>query len=203
MSAHVDRPGAPSTAVVVTHYRSVEALRASLLSVRDHADLADTEVVVADSEVQPGTEALVAEILPQARFLGFADDVGYAVSVNAALDVTTAPYVLVLNADVRIERGTVEGLRAALDADEGVGLVAPLLSYDDGTPQTSGFRFYRPTTVLHRRTPTGDTRWGRGVSVMGSESASRSPLERGTAAGDSPVGGAEIAPADTRVGSGT
>jgi len=151
----------PSVTVIVTHYKSVDALRSSLESVRECTDPSRTEVVVADSEVQPGTEAMVAEILPGARFLGFADDVGYAVSVNAALRVTTAPHVLVLNADVRIEPGTVEALSAALDADPTLGIVGPLLSYDDGTRQLSAFRFYRPTTVLHRRTATGRTRWGR------------------------------------------
>lgn len=161
MPSHAEIPQTPSVAVIVTHYKSPDALRASLESLRDHADLRDTEVVVADSETQPGTEALVKELVPQTRYLGFDDDVGYAVSVNAALEVTTAPLIMVINADVRIEHGTLEELQAALVSDEQLGLVAPLLSYDDGTPQVSAFRFYRPTTVLHRRTFTGDTPWGR------------------------------------------
>ena len=161
----MSEPGSPeapaSVAVIVTHYKSLPALRASLTSVRDMADLARTEVVVADSEVQEGTEAAVAEILPSARFLGFADDVGYAVSVNAGLAGTQAPYVLVLNADVRISPGMIETLVAALEADPSLGLVSPVLRYDDGTLQDSAFRFYRPTTILHRRTALGTTRWGR------------------------------------------
>lgn len=162
-------PQAPAVAIIVTHYKSPDALRASLESLRDHADLAHTEVVVADSETQPGTQALVAHLVPQARYLGFDDDVGYAVSVNAALEVTTAPLIMVINADVRIEQGTLEELQAALRADEQLGLVGPLLSYDDGTPQISAFRFYRPTTVLHRRTFTGETSWGRAALVRFTE----------------------------------
>ncbi len=161
MTSSTEHPQTPSVAVIVTHYKSLDALRASLVSLRDNTDLHDTEVVVADSETQPGTEALVHDLVPHARYLGFHDDVGYAVSVNAALEVTTAPLIMVINADVRIEPGTLEALRAALRADERLGLVAPLLRYDDGTLQVSAFRFYRPTTVLHRRTFTGSTPWGR------------------------------------------
>ena len=156
-----DAGDGPALTVVVTHYKSVPALEASLRSVRDAVDLERTEVVVADSEEQPGTRQLVHGIVPGATFLGFADDVGYAVSVNAALRVTTAPYVLVLNADVRVGRDTVERLVGALEHDPSLGLVGPVLRYDDGTRQDSAFRFYRPTTVLHRRTATGRTPWGR------------------------------------------
>jgi GT2 family glycosyltransferase len=67
----------------------------------------------------------------------------------------------VINADVRISPGMVESLIGALQADDGLGLVAPVLRYDDGTLQDSAFRFYRPTWILHRRTPTGKTAWGR------------------------------------------
>lgn len=148
-------------AIIVTHYKSVPALRASLESICATLDLADTEVVVVDSEVQEGTEDVVREIVPQARFIGFTDDVGYAVSVNAGLDATRAPYVLVLNADVRISKGMVESLVGALEADDSLGLVAPVLRYDDGSLQDSAFRFYRPTWILHRRTATGRTAWGR------------------------------------------
>jgi N-acetylglucosaminyl-diphospho-decaprenol L-rhamnosyltransferase len=158
----MSEPGSPpSVAIIVTHYKSVPALQASLTSIRAVADLGATEVVVADSEEQPGTEQVVQEILPQATYLGFADDVGYAVSVNAGLAATTAPHVLVLNADVRLQPGTVEELVGALQADEGLGLVGPVLRYDDGTLQDSAFRFYRPATILHRRTRTGATPWGR------------------------------------------
>ncbi|WP_346621266.1 glycosyltransferase family 2 protein [Blastococcus montanus] len=148
-------------AIIVTHYKSVPALEASLVAIRDVADPGRTEVVVADSEVQPGTEEAVRAILPGTNFIGFADDVGYAVSVNAGIQATSAPYVLVINADVRIAEGTVEKLVAALEADPSLGLVAPILRYDDGALQDSAFRFHRPTTILHRRTMVGGTAWGR------------------------------------------
>ncbi|MGY5882429.1 glycosyltransferase family 2 protein [Modestobacter lacusdianchii] len=154
-------PDAAVVAVIVTHYKSVPALRASLESIRDVADLSATEVVVADSEVQAGTEAVVAEILPDATFIGFTDDVGYAVSVNAGLEVTQAPYVLILNADVRISPGMIDALVNALEEDDRLGLVSPVLRYDDGTLQDSAFRFYRPTTIAYRRTRLGRTPWGR------------------------------------------
>ncbi|MGY1745195.1 glycosyltransferase family 2 protein [Blastococcus sp. SYSU D00695] len=176
----------PSVAIVVTHYKSVPALEASLRAVAEHADLAATEVVVADSEEQPGTRELVASIIPSARFVGFADDVGYAVSVRAALEVTTAPYLLVLNADVRVSAGTIETLRDALARDPGLGLVGPVLRYDDGALQDSAFRFYRPQTIAYRRTPLGTrTPFGRRALARFSEPSRE--VERALAAGSAEV----------------
>src|SRR3982750_140447 len=50
-----------------------------------------------------------------------------------------------------------------------------------------------------RRAPAG----GGGAGVVERISASRSPLENGTAAGDSPVGAAPVLLSGTQVGSGT
>jgi N-acetylglucosaminyl-diphospho-decaprenol L-rhamnosyltransferase len=161
MTDHSTAVDPAKVAVIVTHYKSVPALRASLESILAVADPATTEVVVVDSEEQEGTEALVREIASHATFIGFPDDVGYAVSVNAGVAITHAPYILVLNADVRISPGLIETLIGAFEDDSSLGLVSPVLRYDDGTLQDSAFRFYRPTTILHRRTSTGQTAWGQ------------------------------------------
>lgn len=154
--------GAPArVAVIVTHYKSIPALRASLTSIRDHADQGRTEVIVADSEEQPGTAEEVRALVPSATFIGFEEDAGYAVSVGAALEATTAPFILIINADVRISEGMIDTLVGALHSHPHLGLVAPVLRYDDGSLQDSAFTFYRPSTVLHRRTRTGRTAWGR------------------------------------------
>jgi GT2 family glycosyltransferase len=170
-------------AVIVTHYKSLPALRASLTSVRDFADLRRTEVIVADSEVQPGTAEEIADLLPGARHIAFADDVGYAVSVGAALEATKAPHVLVLNADVRISPGMIDTLVEALERSPQLGIVAPVLRYDDESLQDSAFRFYRPLSVLHRRSMTGRTRWGRAALRRFTEPSRE--VERAMARGDS------------------
>lgn len=177
---------AARVSVVVTHYKSVPALRASLTAIREHADADRTQVIVADSEEQPGTAAEVAALVPSATYIGFEDDAGYAVSVGAALKVATAPYVLILNADVRISADTIDTLVAALERDPRLGIVAPVLRYDDGSLQDSAFRFYRPTSVLHRRTFTGRTAWGR--AALQRFAAPSRAVERALEAGsDEPV----------------
>jgi N-acetylglucosaminyl-diphospho-decaprenol L-rhamnosyltransferase len=161
MTDHSSLVDPAKVAVIVTHYKSVPALRASIESILAVADPASTEVVVVDSEEQDGTEALVRELASHATFIGFPDDVGYAVSVNAGVAITHAPYILVLNADVRISPGLIETLIGAFEDDSSLGVVSPVLRYDDGTLQDSAFRFYRPSTILHRRTATGRTAWGK------------------------------------------
>lgn len=154
-------PGTPSVAVVVTHYRALPVLQANLVALAAVLDPATSEVVVCDSAAEPPAQAVVAAAHPGARYVPFVENVGFARLVNAGIAASTAPLVLVLNADVRLEADTLPALVRALDEHPSLGLVAPVLLNDDGSRQASAFAFHRASTVLHRRTATGRTPWGR------------------------------------------
>ncbi len=145
--------------VVITHYRSPELLRDCLAAVNQATCGLDAEVVVCDSAAVPGVAELVAAA--GAQYVGFADNVGYARLVNAGMLTSHGELLLVLNADVRITRASLEGMMHRLNARQDVGAVGPHLVGPQGEHQPSAFRFYRPATVLARRTPFGRTRWGR------------------------------------------
>jgi N-acetylglucosaminyl-diphospho-decaprenol L-rhamnosyltransferase len=148
-------------AVVITHYKSPDELARSLRSLLPAGGGVDLDVVVADSEAQPGVGEIVAREFPTARYLPFDENVGYARLVNAGLKATDSEYVLVLNADVEVDREAIAGLARHLDENPRVGVVGPELTYRNGAHQTTAFAFYRPFTILARRTPVGRTRWGR------------------------------------------
>jgi len=154
---------APSgdVAVVVTHYRNPDDLRRNLLSIATHGGLRIGEVWVVDSEAMSAARKVVREIMPDAHYLPFRLNVGFAALVNMGVAASTAPYVLVLNADVELTQGCVEELANELDQEPDRGVVFPQLRYADNSPQHSTFAFYRPTTVLYRRTALGKSRRGR------------------------------------------
>lgn len=151
----------PRVAVVITHYRSVSDLNRCLRSIAEHGGDRVAEVVVCDSAALPRHSDAVHDALPRARYLGFQRNVGYAALVNAGVTLSHAEYVLVLNADVELGAGAVDQLAAHLDAHDRVAVAAPRLDGLDGELQHSTFRFYRPMTVLYRRTPLGRTGRGR------------------------------------------
>jgi GT2 family glycosyltransferase len=147
--------------VIVTNYRSPDALFACLGSVEDALVDTERQVFVCDSEAESRTGALVAESFPSVEYRPFTDNVGYARLVNAGLRESRGDVVLVLNGDTLISREAVETLHEHLRADASTGMVGPRLLYADGSHQPSAFRFYRPSTILARRSSFGRTERGR------------------------------------------
>jgi GT2 family glycosyltransferase len=148
-------------AVVVTHYRNPDDLRRNLLSIATHGGQRIREVWVVDSEAISGARNVVREIMPEAHYLPFRLNVGFAALVNMGVAASTAPYVLVLNADVELTHDCVDELANELDHEPDRGVVFPQLRYADNSLQHSTFAFYRPNTVLYRRTALGRSRRGR------------------------------------------
>ncbi|HEX2029446.1 MAG TPA: glycosyltransferase family 2 protein [Nitriliruptorales bacterium] len=141
----------------MTHYRHPAALWKCLESVE--STLFDTahELIVADSEAQPGIGGQLHERFPQVDYLPFERNVGFARLVNAGLRRAVGDPVLILNGDTVLEPHCVERLRQALDVDPSLALVGPTIVNPDGTLQHSAFRFHRPFTLLARRTKLGRT----------------------------------------------
>lgn len=151
----------PRVDVVITHYRSPEDLRTNLRSLRDLRSDRVGAVVVADSAASGEAREVVDAEYPEALYLPFAENVGYAALVNAGILSTHAPYLLVLNADTSLTPGAVERLVDALEADHDIGIVGPQVLNFDGTLQQTAFSFYRPLTFIARRTGFGGTPLGR------------------------------------------
>lgn len=155
------RTSTPGVAIVVTHYRSPDDLRANLQSIVEFGGPDVTEVWITDSEASVGLRELVREVMPQAHYLPFRRNVGYAALVNMGVAASSASYVMVMNADVRLTAGSVAGLAQELRDAPDVGVVFPQLRYGDNSLQHSAFAFHRPSTVVYRRTPLGRLPWGR------------------------------------------
>ncbi len=121
--------------VVLTFDPPAGALAACLASVAAGGDV-DLLVVVDNgsraAEVVAGCElAVPVELLPTGRNLG------YAGGMNAGIDHALAggaTMVALLNDDVWVEPGWLGPLRAALDDDDRVGAVQPMLVFDTDPP---------------------------------------------------------------------
>src|SRR5262245_844653 len=77
-------------------------------------------VVVDDGSRQPATLAAL-DALPEAVELVRQDNRGAAAARNAGLERVRTPYALVLDGDDRLAAGALATLRAALEADPGLG----------------------------------------------------------------------------------
>lgn len=112
------------TAVIPTLARRTDVLRRSLDSVLQEADV----VVVAD-----GAQAAKAidsmDVVRRVRVVETPGPVGFAASAQAGIDAAGDDYVLLLNDDAWLERGALQAMTEALDADPGCAGVGPKILF--------------------------------------------------------------------------
>jgi N-acetylglucosaminyl-diphospho-decaprenol L-rhamnosyltransferase len=123
----------PTTAVVVvSHETRAEALGCLATLPAAGAD----EAVLVDTGSNDGTASAVADTYPQVTVLAL-DNVGFGRAANAGVRRTAAEVVVVCNADVRFEPGSVALLAQRLAEDPSVAAVGPEVRYPDGRHQAS------------------------------------------------------------------
>lgn len=115
-------------AVVIPSWNSLDLLPRCLASLA--AQDRELELLVVDNGSADGSVAyLEREGVPH---LALPTNTGFAAAVNLGVRRTSAPAVLVLNADTALEPGCVARLLGALDADPGLGGVQPRLLQLEG-----------------------------------------------------------------------
>ena len=141
--------------VVIVSYNSRDRLGAC---VGPLLETPGANVIVVDNASRDQSLEAVRDLPVQAIQLPV--NGGFAHGVNAGWRAGSAPYVLLLNPDARIDAGSLETLVRALEADPGIGAVAPRILDDAGSLDYSLRRFprlrstYARALFLHRLFPT-------------------------------------------------
>ncbi|MEI8096514.1 MAG: glycosyltransferase family 2 protein [Candidatus Moraniibacteriota bacterium] len=140
--------------IAINGYKSPELLKLCLGSIFEHLDGSsiDFEVLVTDSATEEDTEMLMREEYPQVRFFPFRENVGFKTLVNTSLREATGTYIFLINSDIILTKDTVSRMLDYIKTHPEIGLLAPKQLNFNGTLQQSCYRFYRPQTILYRRT---------------------------------------------------
>jgi GT2 family glycosyltransferase len=106
--------------------------------------------IVDDDPTTPLDDGQIRETWPQAHVIHMPTNSGFAAACNAGIRAGTAPYVLLLNQDARLEPDYVARLVSRLEQDPGLGAVGGKLlrQHDpavppDGTIDTCGIEMRR------------------------------------------------------------
>jgi len=118
----VDDRDITDIAVIIVTYNSAGWIRACLRSVFARLGGLVADVVVVDAESQDRTVDIVTTEFPAVRLIRCRNR-GFGYANNRALMTCDARYVLFLNPDTEILKGTMSGLVDALDRRPGVGLI--------------------------------------------------------------------------------
>jgi GT2 family glycosyltransferase len=141
--------------VVVTSYKNPQLLKLCLNSVLDCCKNLSCEIIVADSETEESTEMMMREEYPTIKFFSNEKNIGFQALLKKGIETSKGDFLLLLNGDILVKPDSIQKLLSHIKKDSSIGIIAPKLLNFNGTLQYSCFRFYRPITILYRRTFLG------------------------------------------------
>ncbi len=131
--------------VAVVTYNSAADLPQLVASLPAGLEGVESRLVVADNCSSDDTVEMIRRIAPEATVVETGANLGYAAGINACAELAEPDEaLLVLNADVMLERGCVRALLRSCSNGE-VGVAVPLVTRSDGTVEPTLRR--RPTAA--------------------------------------------------------
>lgn len=147
--------------IAINSYKNTELLRLCIESIKRNVKNVSFEIIVVDGETEESTAMMMREDFPDVKFFSFAENVGFRQLVQRGLEMSRGKYALLLNSDIIVTPDVVEKLYAFLKDNPDVGMVGPKLLGFNEKFQESCFRFYKPVTILYRRTFLGKLSFAR------------------------------------------
>jgi GT2 family glycosyltransferase len=129
--------------VLVVSYNTRDLLRDCLATL--HAYVPDSQTIVVDNASDDGSGSHVAAEFPAVELIANAQNVGFARAVNQGLQRVKGQFVLLLNADTRLQRDTVIQLRRFAQDHPHAGVIGPAQRRVDGRPARSAY--FDPTLI--------------------------------------------------------
>ncbi len=131
-----------SVDVVIVSFNTRDLLRNCLKSLSESQDeLGSGDVIVVDNASSDGSPEMVLQEFPNTVFLGQSVNLGFGAANNCGFQAGSSPYVLFLNSDTVVRRGSISALREVLVSDALCIAVGPRLVYPDGSFHPSCRRF--------------------------------------------------------------
>ena len=151
-------------AISIINYRTGDLTWGCVQSVlADLGGRTDATIVVVDNASGDGSAEMLAQriaALPPGgtpvRLIASPVNGGFSAGHNLGMGAVAADWYLVLNSDAILRPGFVDiALQAGDGAPADIGILAPRLEDEDGTPQVSLFRFPTPVSEIIRGANTG------------------------------------------------
>jgi len=141
--------------IIITSYKNPELLKVCIDSIKKNCTFSEYEILVADSATEEKTELMMREDYPEVKFLPFKKNTGFQFLVKSAYEKSSGDFILILNGDIIVKKDSIEKLLNYIKNNPEVGIAGPkLLNFND-TLQFSCMKFYKPMTIVYRRTFLG------------------------------------------------
>lgn len=139
----------PVLSICIVSWKTRDYLDASLQSIEQASDAVSREIIVVDNASGDGTVEMVRQRHPQARLIANEENLGYAAANNQAIEAASGEHILLMNPDIVVHEGALDGLVDLLRRRPEAGAVAPRLILPDGSVQASCRSFPTPDVVIY------------------------------------------------------
>lgn len=144
------RTGGPSASVIIPVYNNWQYTRRCLASLDAAGYRNQVEVIVVDNASADETPVRLKNEFPWVKVIRSPQNLGFAAACNTGAAAATGQYLVFLNNDTEVERGWLEALLAACEAEHGAAIVGSKLLYPDGRLQHAGVGIsYAGTYPIH------------------------------------------------------
>jgi GT2 family glycosyltransferase len=178
----------PLLSVIIVTWNVQDLLRDCLRSLAEDNIPAWAEVFVVDSASSDGSAGMVRDEFPWVRLIASEINLGFSRGNNRALRVAEGEYVLLLNPDTIVHRGTVRAMLDFAQSHPSVGVVGPkqyggsgLIQYEAAVDFPNIWNVLCDWTMLSRIFPKSKLFCGRKMGYWGHEDDREVPAIAGSA----------------------
>lgn len=129
---HMTNNDSTELAIVILNWNGSKMMRKYLPSVLEHSG--NAEIIVADNASTDDSLAMLANEFPTVRTIVLDKNWGFADGYNKALAQVKAEYYLLLNSDVRVEKGWLDAMMDYMRKNNDVAACQPKLLSDVSPP---------------------------------------------------------------------
>lgn len=147
--------------IIIVNYKTAPLTAALIKSLLSLPLPKASEIIVVDNDSQDDSVYLLRSDFPEITVIDNGRNVGLAAGVNRGIQEAKGQYYLILNPDMIALPNSVQTLVDYMDQHEDVGMAGAKLVSPSGKLQYSCYRFYKPMTIVYRRTPFGKTAHGK------------------------------------------
>ncbi len=137
--------------IIIVSWNTKEFLLSCVGSVFESGPGVSREVIVVDNGSQDGSGTEVKEMFPLIRLVENERNLGFAKAVNQGLQMAAGRYILLLNPDTQMKRGTIERFVSFMDLHPETGVAGAQLLNSDGSKQNSIANFPSLATELFNK----------------------------------------------------
>lgn len=118
--------------IITVNTNDKDVILTQIRSVFDATNEIEFELIVSDNGSTDGSIEEIQKQFPQVKIQKNGKNVGFGAANNAALRYATGKYILFLNPDMRVEKGSLEKAVQYMDTHEDVGLMSCKLVDEHG-----------------------------------------------------------------------